>query len=112
MQPIDFNDMPDEVFLEDIFDLTDWFPKEFPSLFEKIKSAIGIDEKYLYLTDFVENECKDNHYYGYIFNVLNQQYYTYAFENKHSKITPVASETLTLKDTFSLKVKHLLSPKS
>ncbi len=53
MEPIELQDIPNEVFLEDIQELTQAFPLEFPHLFQQIKDYLGIEEKNIYITDFV-----------------------------------------------------------
>jgi len=68
MEPIILNNISDEVFLDDIKELTQEFPIEFPNLFKQIKD---------YLKD-------------------------------KSKFEEVNISSLTLKDTFSIKVLHLL----
>lgn len=53
MEPIELQDIPNEVFLEDIQELTQAFPLEFSHLFQQIKDYLGIEEKNIYITDFV-----------------------------------------------------------
>lgn len=108
MQPFDLKDIPDSVFLEDIEELTREFPVEFPQLFEKIISYLDIDAKYVYITDFIEDESRSNHFYGYFFDALNKKLYQYSFEENSECFQEVNIESLTMKDTFSIKVLNLL----
>lgn len=108
MQPFDLKDIPDSVFLEDIEELTREFPVEFPQLFEKIISYLDIDAKYVYITDFIEDESKSNHFYGYFFDALNKKLHQYAFEENRAYFQEANIESLTMKDTFSIKVLNLL----
>lgn len=48
METIELQDIPNEVFLEDIQELTQAFPLEFPHLFQQIKDYLGIDQKHIY----------------------------------------------------------------
>jgi len=86
MEPIILNNISDEVFLDDIKELTQEFPIEFPNLFKQIK----------------------DYFYGYLFEILSRKMYKYSFEKDKSKFEEVNISSLTLKDTFSIKVLHLL----
>lgn len=48
MESIELQGIPNEVFLEDIQELTQAFPLEFPHLFQQIKDYLGIDQKHIY----------------------------------------------------------------
>ena len=52
---MELEDIPNEVFLEDIRDLTQAFPLEFPRQFQQIKDYLGIDEQHIHIADFVED---------------------------------------------------------
>ena len=108
MEPIILNNIPDEVFLDDIKELTQEFPIEFPNLFKQIKDYLNVDTQNIYITDFVEDENNSDYFYGYLFDILSRKMYKYSFEKDKSKYEEVNISSLTLKDTFSIKVLHLL----
>lgn len=108
MEPIILNNIPDEVFLDDIKELTQEFPIEFPNLFKQIKDYLNVDKQNIYITDFVEDENNSDYFYGYLFDILSRKMYKYSFEKDKSKFEEVNISSLTLKDTFSIKVLHLL----
>ncbi len=108
MEPIELQGIPNEVFLEDIQELTQAFPLEFPHLFQQIKDYLGIDQKHIYITDFVEDENQEDCFYGYFFDALNRKIYHYAFERKKTTFREADITALTMRDTFSIKVLHLL----
>ena len=108
MEPIILNNIPDEVFLDDIKELTQEFPIEFPNLFKQIKDYLNVDTQNIYITDFVEDENNSDCFYGYLFAILSRKMYKYSFEKDKSKFEEVNISSLTLKDTFSIKVLHLL----
>ena len=108
MEPIILNNIPDEVFLDDIKELTQEFPIEFPNLFKQIKDYLNVDKQNIYITDFVEDENNNDYFYGYLFEILSRKMYKYSFEKDKSKFEEVNISSLTLKDTFSIKVLHLL----
>lgn len=108
MEPIILNNIPDEVFLDDIKELTQEFPIEFPNLFKQIKDYLNVDTQNIYITDFVEDENNSDCFYGYFFDILNRKMYKYSFERDKPKFEEVNISSLTLKDTFSIKVLHLL----
>ena len=99
MEPIILNNISDEVFLDDIKELTQEFPIEFPNLFKQIKDYLNVDTQNIYITDFVEDENNSDYFYGYLFEILSRKMY---------KFEEVNISSLTLKDTFSIKVLHLL----
>ena len=108
MEPIILNNIPDEVFLDDIKELTQEFPIEFPNLFKQIKDYLNVDTQNIYITDFVEDENNSDYFYGYLFDILSRKMYKYSFEKDKSKFEEVNISSLTLKNTFSIKVLHLL----
>ncbi|QMT37624.1 hypothetical protein [Neisseria sicca] len=108
MESIELQGIPNEVFLEDIQELTQAFPLEFPHLFQQIKDYLGIDQKHIYITDFVEDENQEDCFYGYFFDTLNRKIYHYAFEGEKTTFREDDIAALTMRDTFSIKVLHLL----
>ena len=67
MEPVAFDDIPLEIFLEDIMDLTRLFPEDFPAEFAKMAARIGVEKQHLFITDFIEDtrEHVVEHYLGY-----------------------------------------------
>ena len=108
MESIILDNIPNEVFLDDIKELTQEFPIEFPNLFKRIKDYLNVDTQNIYITDFVEDENNSDYFYGYLFDILSRKMYKYSFEKDKSKFEEVNISSLTLKDTFSIKVLHLL----
>ena len=108
MESIILDNIPNEVFLDDIKELTQEFPIEFPNLFKRIKDYLNVDTQNIYITDFVEDENNSDYFYGYLFEILSRKMYKYSFEKDKSKFEEVNISSLTLKDTFSIKVLHLL----
>ena len=108
MESIILDNIPNEVFLDDIKELTQEFPIEFPNLFKQIKDYLNVDTQNIYITDFVEDENNSDYFYGYLFEILSRKMYKYSFEKDKSKFEEVNISSLTLKDTFSIKVLHLL----
>ena len=51
MQPVALNDIPDEVFLEDIFELTAALAEELPALFNIMCASLSIAPEDLLITD-------------------------------------------------------------
>ncbi|WP_153708995.1 hypothetical protein [Eikenella corrodens] len=105
---MELEDIPNEVFLEDIQDLTQAFPLEFPRQFQQIKDYLGIDEQHIHITDFVEDQNREDCFYGYFFDALNRKIYEYAFEGEKIMFREADIAALTMRDTFSIKVLHLL----
>ncbi|GIJ96772.1 hypothetical protein CAPN001_13410 [Capnocytophaga stomatis] len=111
MEPMKLDEIPDEIFLEDIYDLTENIPKEFPTWLKQIEQQTGVKAEYIRFTDFVENvddEESSEEFVGYFYAMPNQQMYRYSSENDILTIIPVDKKRLTMQDTFSLRVLHLL----
>ena len=85
MEPIILNNIPDEVLLDDIKELTQEFPIEFPNLFKQIKDYLNVDTQNIYITDFVEDENNSDYFYGYFFDILSRKMHKYSFEKDKSK---------------------------
>ena len=73
MDPLILNNISDEVFLDDIKELTQEFPIEFPNLFKQIKDYLNVDTQNIYITDFVEDENNSDYFYGYFFDILSRK---------------------------------------
>ena len=68
MQPVALDDIPDEVFLEDIFELTATFADESPALFNIMCASLSIAPEDLLITDFVEDENDAETYEGFAYD--------------------------------------------
>lgn len=108
MQPVELDDIPDEVFLEDIFELTATFADESPALFNIMCASLSIAPEDLLITDFVEDENDENKCAGYAYDRRNKKMYDYTFDHDRVHICEVAIDSLTVRDTFSVRVLHLL----
>ena len=68
MQPVALNDIPDEVFLEDIFELTVALAEELPALFNIMCASLSIAPEDLLITDFVEDQNDEEIYEGFAYD--------------------------------------------
>lgn len=112
MEPIQLDQIPDNIFIQDIEELTEEFRAEFPHFFNEIKNYLNINIECIYITDFIEDERKINHFYGYFYNVCDRKFYYYEFKGNNSKFKEVEVSSLTMKDSFSIRVLHLLKRRS
>jgi len=76
MQPVELNDIPDEIFLEDIAELTEHFSIEFPQSF-----SLNADSSDVLITDFVEDENDAETYEGF------------AYDRRRKKCMPICLTT-------------------
>jgi len=108
MQPVALNDIPDEVFLEDIFELTAALAEELPALFNIMCASLSIAPEDLLITDFVEDQNDEEIYEGFAYDRRRKKMYAYLFDHNRAQIHEVATDSLTMRDTFSVRVLHLL----
>ncbi|MDO4228901.1 MAG: hypothetical protein Q4C98_03740 [Capnocytophaga sp.] len=111
MKPIEFDDIPDEVFIEDILELTESINDEFPQWLTAIEKKLGVNPAHIRFTNFVENtddETSPIEFAGYFYDVFSQKMYEYQQEKAIFTFWQVDIKTLTIKDTHSLRVLHLL----
>ena len=108
MQPVALDNIPDEVFLEGITQLTELFPVWFPQSFKILCESLNADSGDVLITDFVEDENDENWYAGYAYDRRNKKMYDYTFDHGRAQIHEVATDSLTMRDTFSVRVLHLL----
>lgn len=111
MEPIAFDEIPDEVFLEDIYELTDSIKDEFPAWLKIITEQLGGNTDSIRFTDFVENtddEASPIEFVGYFYDISTRKMYEYTVIDSQFAFKLVDLSSLTVKDTFSLKVLHLL----
>lgn len=111
MEPKKLEEIPDEVFLADIEDLTNGIPVEFPTWLGQIEAQIGVEAEHIRFTDFVENnddKASSEEFCGYFYDLKNEQMYSYSVENDVLTAKSVDKNQLTMQDTFSLRVLHLL----
>ena len=88
------------------------FPKNSPLGFCKSNKQLGAKPCHIRFTDCVENvddETSDEEFAGYFYDIFAKQMYQYSATNDILSITAVDKERLTMRDTFSLKVLHLLT---
>ena len=104
MEPIILNNIPDEVLLDDIKELTQEFPIEFPNLFKQIKDYLNVDTQNIYITDFVEDENNSDYFYGYLFDILSRKMYKYSFEKDKDKNTEEGLRYLIINNSGSIDV--------
>ena len=108
MQPVELNDIPDEIFLEDIAELTEHFPVCFPQSFKILCECLNADSSDVLITDFVEDENDAETYEGLAYDRRRKKMYAYLFDHDRVQINEVAIDSLTMRDTFSVRVLHLL----
>ncbi|MFC2562318.1 MAG: hypothetical protein ACFNS8_04755 [Kingella oralis] len=108
MQPVALNDIPDEVFLEDIFELTVALAEELPALFNIMCASLSIAPEDLLITDFVEDQNDEEIYEGFAYDRRRKKMYAYLFDHDRVQVHEVATDSLTMRDTFSVRVLHLL----
>ncbi|WP_289004226.1 hypothetical protein [uncultured Kingella sp.] len=108
MQPVALNDIPDEVFLEDIFELTAALAEELPALFNIMCASLSIAPEDLLITDFVEDQNDEEIYEGFAYDRRRKKMYAYLFDHDRVQVHEVATDSLTMRDTFSVRVLHLL----
>ncbi|GIZ15825.1 hypothetical protein [Capnocytophaga catalasegens] len=111
MEPIAFDDIPDEVFLEDIYELTESIKNDFPAWLKVIVEQLGGNANTIRFTDFVENtddEASPIEFAGYFYDISTRKMYQYTVIDSQFAFKLVDLSSLTEQDTFSLKVLHLL----
>ena len=108
MQPVALNDIPDEVFLEGITRLTELFPIWFPQSFKILCESLNADSGDVLITDFVEDQNDEEIYEGFAYDRRRKTMYAYLFDHNRAQIHEVATDSLTMRDTYSVRVLHLL----
>ena len=102
------NDIPDEVFLEGITQLTELFPVWFPQSFKILCESLNADSGDVLITDFVEDQNDEEIYEGFAYDRRRKKMYAYLFDHNRAQIHEVATDSLTMRDTYSVRVLHLL----
>ncbi|WP_325197215.1 hypothetical protein [Kingella oralis] len=108
MQPVALNDIPDEIFLEGITQLTELFPVWFPQSFKILCESLNADSGDVLITDFVEDQNDEEIYEGFAYDRRRKKMYAYLFDHNRAQINEVATDSLTMRDTYSVRVLHLL----
>ncbi|PJK10201.1 hypothetical protein CO608_05890 [Lysobacteraceae bacterium NML08-0793] len=111
MEPMNFEDISDEVFIEDIMELTQSLADEFPQWFKTIEQRLAVDSAQIRFTDFVENNDDVDspiEFAGYFYELSERKMYQYTVESGVFDFAHVDMHTLSVRDTFSIKVLHLL----
>lgn len=108
MEPKRLEDIPHDIFIQDIKELTENFSIEFPKIFKEIQEKLNISSSDLFITDFIENQKFPEQYTGYIFDKHNKKMYDYTIKNKNLTIYEVDRSLLTTDDTYSVIVLDLL----
>lgn len=71
-------------------------------------ASLSIAPEDLLITDFVEDENDENWYAGYAYDRRNKKMHDYTFDHGRAQIHEVATDSLTMRDTYSVRVLHLL----
>lgn len=111
MEPIAFDDIPNEVFLEDIYELAESIKDEFPAWLKVIVEQLGGNANTIRFTDFVENtndQVSPIEFAGYFYNLSTRKMYEYTVIDNQFTFKQVDLNSLMVQNTFSLKVLHLL----
>lgn len=111
MEPIAFDDIPDEVFLEDIYELTAMIKDDYPAWLKVIAEQLGSNAGAIRFVDFVENtddKASPLAFAGYFYDLSTRKMYEYTVIDSQFAFKQVDLSSLTVQDTFSLKVLHLL----
>lgn len=73
MKPIELDEMPNDIFIQDIKELTESFSIDFPDVFRQLLTELNVSKDNLFITDFIENQKIANSYTGYIFDKTHKK---------------------------------------
>ena len=104
MKPIELDKIPDDIFIQDIKELTESFAIEFPDVFKQLLTELNVSKDNLFITDFIENQKIANLYTGYVFDKTHKKMYDYTIKNKKLSIFEVDIKKLTTENTYSIRV--------
>ena len=62
MKPIELDEMPNDIFIQDIKELTESFSIDFPDVFRQLLTELNVSKDNLFITDFIENQKIANSY--------------------------------------------------
>ena len=101
------------ILLESVLECTDFVVNEVPNLYSAVIERLKQDDEVFFM-NFVEDENKQDDYYGYFYNKTNRKIYEYAFHNdkskKNRKLSFIEKKIgeLTTKDILELPIIDLL----
>ncbi|EGY62374.1 MULTISPECIES: hypothetical protein [unclassified Neisseria] len=104
MKPMELDEMPNDIFIQDIKELTESFSIDFPNVFRQLLTELNVSKDNLFITDFIENQKIANSYTGYVFDKTHKKMYDYTIKNKKLSFFEVDIKKLTTKDTDSIRV--------
>lgn len=104
MKPIELDKIPNDIFIQDIKELTEGFAIEFPDVFKQLLTELNVSKDNLFITDFIENQKIANLYTGYVFDKTHKKMYDYTIKNKKLSIFEVDIKKLTTENTYSIRV--------
>ena len=97
MKPIELDEMPNDIFIQDIKELTESFSIDFPDVFRQLLTELNVSKDNLFITDFIENQ-------KIVFDKTHKKMYDYTIKNKKLSFFEVDIKKLTTKDTDSIRV--------
>ena len=104
MKPIELDQIPDDIFIQDIKELTESFSIEFSDIFKQLLIELNVSKDNLFITDFIEHQKIADSYTGYVFDKTHKKMYDYTIKNKKLSIFEVDIKKLTTKNTDSIRV--------
>ncbi|WP_107812541.1 hypothetical protein [Neisseria sicca] len=104
MKPIELDEIPNDIFIQDIKELTHSFSIEFPDIFKQLLIELNVSKDNLFITDFIEHQKIADSYTGYVFDKTHKKMYDYTIKNKKLSIFEVDIKKLTTKNTDSIRV--------
>ena len=104
MKPIELDEMPNDIFIQDIKELTESFSIEFPDIFKQLLIELNVSKDNLFITDFIEHQKIADSYTGYVFDKTHKKMYDYTIKNKKLSIFEVDIKKLTTKNSDSIRV--------
>ena len=106
-------ELTNEILLESILDCTDFVSNELPNLYKSVKKSLPKSDE-IFFMNFVEDENKEDNYFGYVYDKKNTVMYEYSFQDskllKNSKLSLIEKDVskLTTKDILELPALNLL----
>lgn len=106
-------ELTNEILLESILDCTDFVSNEVLNLYKSVKKSLPKSDE-IFFMNFVEDENKEDNYYGYVYDKKNTVMYEYSFQDskllKNSKLSLIEKDVskLTTKDILELPALNLL----
>jgi hypothetical protein len=104
MKSIELDEIPNDIFIQDIKELTESFSIEFPDIFKQLLIELNVSKDNLFITDFIEHQKIADSYTGYVFDKTHKKMYDYTIKNKKLSIFEVDIKKLTTKNSDSIRV--------